>query len=173
MRAVGPPIIDLVDLYPAKAIASVHQDPTEPMPARDEAMTLREFGPQAVDALLAVAGPGVDVPLIIAEIRLMGGALTRPGEHDSAVGGRHGGFNVCVIGPYPPPLVAAVDACSRDVLDALRPWADGGSLINFQGYATAPERVRAAWSGPVRDRLEAIKRARDPGGLFNFAHPVA
>lgn len=173
MRGVAAPIIDLVDVTPAAAIASVHQDPTDPMPARDEGMVLREFPSEAVDALLAVAGPEADVPLIVAEVRLMGGALARSGEHPSAVGGREGAFHACVIGPYPPPLAAAVDSASGAVLDALRPWATGGSLINFQGYATAPEQVRRAWQPDVRARLDQLKQDRDPAGVFSFAYSAA
>lgn len=171
MRAVAAPLIDLVDITPAEAIASVHQDPTEPMPARDEGILLRELPSDAVDALLAVAGPDVDVPLIVVELRLMGGALMRPGDHDSAVGGRDAAWSLCVIGPYPPPLHDAVDACSTTVLGALRPWSTGGSLINFQGSATAAAQVRAAWSPAVRERLDIVKRTWDPEGVFRFAYP--
>lgn len=172
MRAVTAPLVDLVETNTAGAIASVHQDPTDPMPARDEGLLLRELPTEAVDALLAAAGPGVDVPLVIVELRLMGGALSRPGEVDSAVGGRDAAWNVCVIGPYPPPLRDAVDACSAAVLDAVRPWA-AGTQANFQGYATAPEQVRAAWTTEVRARLDAIKQTHDPEGRFCFAHPAA
>lgn len=170
MRAVSRPVIDLVTVTAAAAIASVHQDPTDPMPARDEGMVLRDFPAAAVDALLTVAGPGVQTPLILAEVRLMGGALARPAAHESAIGGRDGAFHVTVIGPYPPALAAAVDAASAMVLAALQPWATGGSLINFQGSATAPDRVRSAWPVNIRDRLDRLKQDRDPDGVFCFAY---
>lgn len=173
MRAVVPPMIDLVDVTPAAAIASVHQDPTDPMPARDEAMILRGFPAEAVDALLAMAGPEVEVPLIVAEVRLMGGALARPGEYESAVGGRDGAFNLTVIGPYPPHLTEIVDASSGAVFEALRSWATGRSLINFQGSATAPDQVRSAWAAPTRERLDALKQLWDPAGVFHFAYTTA
>lgn len=155
------------------SIASVHQDPTEPMPARDDAMILSDFPAEAVNALMTVAGPEVVTPLVMVEVRLMGGALARPGEHESAVGGRHGKFNLCVIGPYPPPLVGAVDASIRAVLDALRPWSAGGALINFQGYATEINQVRAAWDPGVRGKLDELKRKWDPDGLFRFSYIYA
>ncbi|WP_017792649.1 FAD-binding oxidoreductase [Leucobacter salsicius] len=169
MRAAATPVLDLVAVTPAVAIGSVHQDPTEPMPARDDSIRLRELTPATVDSLLEAAGPGVDTPLIMAEVRMMGGALAQAGTHDSAVGGRDGAFNVCVIGPYPPPLREAVDAASAATLGALQPWALTGSLINFQGYALAPDQVRAAWSPEVRGRLDAIERSWDPDHLFQTA----
>ena len=169
MRAVATPVFDLVAVTPAAAIGSVHQDPTEPMPARDDSLRLRELTPAAVDTLLAAADPGVETPLIMAEVRLMGGALSRVGEHDSAVGGRDSAFNVCVIGPYPPPLREAVAAASAQVLGALQPWALTGSLINFQGYALEPQQIRAAWSPEVRGRLDVIETFWDPDHQFQTA----
>lgn len=172
MRAAAVPLLDLVDVNPAAAIASVHQDPTDPMPARDQATLLHDLPPDAVDALLTTAGPDVDVPLIIVEIRLMGGALRRPGEHASAVGGRDAAWSVGVIGPYPPPLRDAVDAASAAVLDALQPWSTSSSLINFQGYATNPDHIRAAWAPHTRQRLDTIKQTWDPDNTFRFAYSV-
>lgn len=170
MRAATPPLIDLVDETPCAAIATVHQDPVDPMAARDEGMLLNDFDEDAVGALTDAAGPDVEVPLILAEVRLMGGALVHAGEHDSAVGGRDGAFSFCVIRPYPPPLVEAVDASSKAVLDAMRPWATGRSLINFQGSATRPEEIRAAWDDSARDRLDRMKHSWDPSGVFQFSY---
>ncbi|WP_194928856.1 FAD-binding oxidoreductase [Pseudactinotalea sp. HY158] len=168
MLAAGTPIVDLVAEYPSVDIASVHRDPTEPMPARDEGMTLRDLPPGAIDALLEAAGPGADLPLVVVELRHLGGALAREQGAASAVGGREAAYNVTVVGAYPPPLRPAVDAGSAAVLAALAPWATGGSLINFQGYAT--QRARAAWDAPTRARLDAIKERWDPERVFRFAY---
>lgn len=171
MRAAATPLIDLVDVTPSEAIASVHQDPTEPVPARDEGMVLNGFDDAAVDSLLSVAGPGVDLPLLLVEVRLMGGALARPGAQGSAVGGRQGRFNACVIGMYTPSLAEAVEEGTRNVMQSLRPWwASGGSLINFQGAATDPDQVRLAWDYNTRDRLDGVKRIWDPSGVFHFSY---
>lgn len=69
LRRAATPVADLVGMMPYAAIASVHQDPADPLPAWDGSLLLREFTPAAIDALLAVAGPQVDIPIIIAEIR--------------------------------------------------------------------------------------------------------
>lgn len=138
MRAVSPVIIDLVDTNPAAAIASVHQDPTDPMPARDEAMLLGDLTPQAVDALLEVAGPDVDVPLVIAELRLMGGAVARAGEYESAVGGRTGVYNACVIAPYPQQVRSAWSEPVRKRLDDIKHAWDPRGAFRFAYSATLP-----------------------------------
>lgn len=172
LRRAAMPVADLVGMMPYAAIASVHQDPTDPMPAWDGSLLLREFTPAAIDALLAVAGLEVDIPIIIAEIRHLGGALARGPQGGNAVGGRDAGFNLGVIGPYPPPLMEAVHTAGNAVLDALLPWAHGGTLINFQGFATSPEAVGRAWDSVTLARLRAVKRVWDPDSLFSFGYSM-
>lgn len=171
IRAAGTPLVDLVRRCTPDEIATVHQDPTEAMPARDDALLLRAMPDEAVHALLGAAGPNVDVPLIVVEVRRMGGALARPGEHDSAVAGRDAAFNLGVIGPYPPPLQEAVDAACIRVLDALRPRSTGGRLINFEGYARDPQQVRAVWPESTLARLTRLHTDRDPDARFRFGYP--
>ncbi|MEO9014455.1 MAG: FAD-binding oxidoreductase, partial [Terrimesophilobacter sp.] len=80
MREVAHPLVDMVAMTPYSAIGSVHQDPVDPLPAWDGSALLRELPEAAVDALLAAAGPDVEIPLILAEVRYLGGALARQPE---------------------------------------------------------------------------------------------
>lgn len=172
MRSVAAPMIDLVGRNPYTAIASVHQDPAGPLPAWDRSMLLRELPAEAIDAVLDVAGPDVDIPLIMVELRQLGGALSRQAEQPNAVGGRHAAFLVELIAAFPPPLQAVVPAVGAGVLKALEPWSTGGTQINFQGDMTAADQAKRAWPEPTWTRLEALKRARDPQGRFTFGYPV-
>ena len=72
----------------------------------------------AVDSLLGVAGPDVEVPLAVVELRLMGGALARPAAVPNAVAGREGCFSLLVVAPAPPPLAATATAVTDGVLHA-------------------------------------------------------
>ncbi|PQZ93622.1 hypothetical protein CQ018_08125 [Arthrobacter sp. MYb227] len=166
------PVINLVGMMPYAAISSVHQDPSDPMPGWDGSLLLQELPPAAIDALLGAAGPQVDVPLIIAELRHLGGAFARGPVDGIAVGGRDAAFNFGVIGPYPPHLRDVVDAAANAVLDALRPWAHGGTQINFEGFAAAPQEVRKAWAEPTLRRLRAVKSAWDPEQRFSFGYSL-
>ena len=51
MREVAQPLVDMVATTPYSAIASVHQDPVDPLPVWDGSALLREFPAAAVDAL--------------------------------------------------------------------------------------------------------------------------
>jgi FAD/FMN-containing dehydrogenase len=172
MREVARPLVDMVATTPYAAISSVHQDPVDPLPVWDGSALLREFPAAAVDALLATAGPDVDIPLILAEVRYLGGAQARQPEVPNAVGGRDAAFSVYVVGPYPPELHGIVDAAGEAVLAATAPWSTGSTQINFQAYATAPGDIRRAWPAEVRERLLAVKEEWDPQGRFRFSYPL-
>ena len=172
MRAVAPALIDTVADMPYAAVDSIHMDPTDPMPSFDRGTTLRELPAEAVDALLEVAGPDVDVPLVMAELRHLGGALSRPAAVPNAVAGRDAAYSAWVLGPMPPPLVDVVPAVTAGVIARLQPWAARGSLLNFLGEA-GPQEVGTLWGGADLDRLLAVKRRVDPTGVFSHGHVIA
>jgi FAD/FMN-containing dehydrogenase len=151
---------------------SIHMDPTDPMPAWEKGQTLTELPGEAVDALLAVAGPQAQIPLAMVEIRLMGGALGRPAKVPNAVGGRDGAFSVMALGPFVPELAEVVPAVGRGVLGALAPWKAAGIPMNFLGDVSGPEEVAASYPPGVHERLAEVKAAVDPDGVFSFGHAI-
>ena len=165
MRAVAEPIADMVDEMPFAAIDAIHADPTDPMPIWDESATLSALPAEAVDALLAVAGPGVETPLVMAELRQLGGAIARgPQRAFDAVAGRDAAFNLYALAPMFPPLAGIAPAAARGVVDALRPWSVGG-LPNFQGPASGG-RLGALWDEETLARLTAVREQYDPTAMF-------
>jgi hypothetical protein len=152
---------------------AIHQDPTDPMPVRERGGLLTDLTAGAVDALLRTAGPDVDVPLIMVEIRQMGGALARQPEVPNSVAGRDGVFSVLVLGPAVPGIEDAVIAAGGDVFTALSPWLTGTSLLNFLGDATTPAQVATAWTPEVHQRLLAVKQDVDPDNVFRMGHALS
>lgn len=172
MRAVAPALMDTVADMPYTAVDSIHMDPTDPMPSFDRGMTLRELPAEAVDALLEVAGPDVEVPLVMVELRHLGGALSRPAAVPNAVAGRDAAYSAWVLGPMVPPLVDVVPAVTAGVIARLAPWAARGSLLNFLG-AAGPQEVGTLWGDGDLERLRALRRRLDPAGVFAHGHVVA
>ncbi|WP_067139079.1 FAD-binding oxidoreductase [Microtetraspora malaysiensis] len=173
MRAVAAPVLDAVGPLPYTALDAIHQDPVTPMPVAERSMLLRELTGEAVDALLAVAGPAAQVPLAVVEVRQLGGALAREPKEPNAVGGRDAAFSLMVIGaPVPELMDSAVPASIRAVVEAAAPWSTGGTMINFQGSALAPEQLSRAWPEPVLARLAELRDRFDPANLFRFGHVV-
>jgi FAD/FMN-containing dehydrogenase len=170
MRAVAAPLVDLVREMPFTEVDSIHMDPTDPLPVWESGRLLSELPAEAVDAVLAAAGPGVDVPLIMAELRHLGGALARPAAPPNAVSGRCAAFSAFVLGPAVPGLEDAVPAVGEGLLAALAPYDAGVRLVNFLGHATDPAQVSVAWSPQDAARLIALKAQLDPQGLFSVGH---
>ena len=170
MKAAGTILLGYVGPMRTDEMDGIHMDPVDPMPFWDKGMLLAELPEEAVEALLEAAGPQVDVPLIMVEIRLMGGALGRPAAVPNAVAGREGAFSMMVLGPGVPELAEVVPAVGKGVLAALMPWCARGVLTNFLGDVTGPDEVLNAWPTDAQQRLVAVKRAVDPAGVFPFGH---
>lgn len=169
MRAAAPPIIDAVSVMPYAAIGAVHSDPVDPMPVHEAADLLWALPVEAVDALLAVAGPSVLSPQVIVELRQLGGAIARAPRHASAVCHRGAGFALNVIGVLAPEVAQIVPVHAEEVRAALAPWATGGVLPNF-GASLQPERVLRAYDEKTLARLVAAAGAYDPQHLFRVGH---
>jgi FAD/FMN-containing dehydrogenase len=150
----------------------IHMDPVDPLPAWEKGMLLSDLTAETVDALLAAAGPEVQVPLIMVEIRQLGGALARQPEVPNAVAGRDAAWLVYVLCPGVPELARVVPAVGRGVLAALEPWKAPGCLVNHLGDVSGPEEVAAAWPPVVVERLREVKTAVDPTGVFSFGHAL-
>ncbi len=168
MRRVARPVIDTVAPMPYAAVDAIHMDPTDPLPAVTRGGLLRGMCGELVDTLMAVAGPDVDVPLAMVELRLMGGALARPAAVPNAVAGREGAFSLTAIAPAPPPLLETAHALTSATVAALAPWSTGTGLVNFAGHG-GDEALRAAWAPEVLRRLREVKASVDPQGVFGDA----
>jgi hypothetical protein len=163
MRRIAVPVLDSVGPMSYAAVDGIHMDPAEPLPAATAGGLLDSMPAALIDTLLAVAGPQVDAPLAVVEMRLMGGALRRPAAVPNAVAGREGAFSLSVIAPAPPPLRAVAPQIAAGIVDALRPWSTGTSLVNFAGHADTEGRV---WAPDVLERLRRVKTMVDPRNTF-------
>jgi hypothetical protein len=163
MREVATtPVLDSVGPMSYAGVDGIHMDPTEPMPAVATGGLLGSMPAGLVDTLLGVAGPDVEVPLAMVELRLMGAALGRPPVVPNAVAGRDGAFSLSVVAPAPPPLLETAHAVTSGVVDALAPWSTGSSLVNFAGPAPAS----SVWAPDALERLRRVKATVDPRDVF-------
>lgn len=172
MKGAGRIVLGAITPLLTTEMDAVHMDPKDPMPGWEKGMLLAELTEETVDAFLAAAGPDVPVPLVMAEIRQLGGALSRPAAVPNAVAGRAGAWSVLVLGPMVPELAEVLPPVGRGVLEALRPWAAPGCMVNFLGDVSGPEEVLAAYAPADAERLLAVKRAVDPDDVFSHGHAL-
>ena len=170
MREVAPPLIDLVARMPYAELDRIHMDPEHPVPFEEGGVLLRELGPDTIEAILEHAGPEAQCPLLLVELRLLGGALA--GARNDAVGGRDAAYSMFAVGALMPPIAEAVLPAVRGIVAAMGPWSTGASMVNFHGIpGDASDRARP-WPAPTFERLQHAKATYDPANLLRFGHAV-
>jgi FAD/FMN-containing dehydrogenase len=170
MRQVAPPMIDMVTRMPYTELDRIHMDPEHPVPFEEGGILLRELAPETVETVLEHAGPETRCPLLLVELRLMGGALAR--ERADAVGGRDAAYALFAVGALMPPVADAVLPAVRELVAAMGPWSTGGSMVNFHGIpGDAADRARP-WSSTTFERLQRAKAIYDPADLLRFGHAI-
>lgn len=172
LRGVAPAIIDHLGDMPYTEIDQVHQDPQQPLPASESCLLLRDLPAEAVTALLEQVGPGVESPLLLAELRHMGGALARPVAVADAICARDAGFMLETIGVLAGPQAEHVGAAHASVSEAMAPWATGRTMVNLHGTPGDQADRARAWTPETYQRLRRAKGHYDPANLLRFGHAI-
>ncbi len=171
MRWAAPVLLDTLGEMPLSALDMIHLDPPGPMPAHERGCLLDGLSDALIDAVLRQATPP-DSPLVLVEIRHLGGAVARPPASPNAVPGRTSPFLLFTITPAVPPLAEAGPRAVQALFDAVQSWRSTTNLPNFLGRSADPDAVAAAWPPETRARLLEVKRAWDPDNLFRLGHAL-
>jgi hypothetical protein len=171
MRDVATPVLGDVGMMPYAAIGAIHADPVDPMPFHESTVLLRELPPEAVGALLELVGPEAECPQVIVELRLLGGAVARPGRHASAMCHRDAAYTLMTIGIGVPPVREATVAHAAQVLACVGPWSTGHRLPNF-GAGADPAGPAGAYDEQTLARLAELAVRYDPRGVLSAARPL-
>ena len=121
------------------ALSRLHMDPEQPVPVAGDSSLLGEIDAAGLDAFAAAVQP----PLLLGELRHLGGALSR-------VAGRRRGARF-VAGRVPRSWAAGIVAESSRTVDA--------------ALAPSPRR-----DGPIRDRRAVSQLHRASGRLGELLH---
>ena len=157
------------------AIDSVHQDPDHPVPAYERGMLLSSLDDAVIDQLLSLAGPGVQTPVMIIEIRHLGGALSRQPAVPSAVDHRDAAYVLEAIGVLMGPAAEIAPAATDALVASFARFSTrpgGATFVNFHGRpGDAADRARC-WSPQTYARLRELKATHDPKNLLRFGHAI-
>lgn len=168
--ALGPAELDSFTSMPAARLAEVSADPVDPLPARSHHELLAALTPEAVDDLVALAGADSGWPLVMTEVRQLGGALGGPADLLHPMARTRAGYSLNAIGVTAGTVQeAVVRAHLATLARRMAPHATGDTYLNFLDLDGAtPERVRAAFTPADRSRLSTLKSHYDPADVFRF-----
>lgn len=169
LRDMGPEM-DTFAVVPPSGLARLHMDPEDPLPGMGDQALLDDFGPDAIDAFVAVAGPGSGSPMLSAEVRHLGGAAGRPAPGAGAlshIDGEYISFGVGIT--MGPESAIALDAHLHRYVDAMAPFGHGKRYLNF---AESKADVSTFYSETTFERLTRMRAEADPDGLFRSNHEI-
>jgi hypothetical protein len=145
-------------------------DPEHPVPGVGDGVMLSELGPETIDAILDVGGPGSGSPLLSLEVRQLGGEIARPRPEHGALASIEAGYGLYAVGVAPTPEAAAAVRGHLELLkETLAPWTARHTYLNFCDTRRDPATL---WGEQAHRRLGRIKEAVDPDGLIRSNHPV-
>jgi hypothetical protein len=169
--SLGSTIMDTFEQMPAAGLSHIHMDPENPVPAIGGGVPIAALPDEAIDAFTAAAGPDSGSPLLLSELRHLGGAASRPAENGGALSHLDAGFAMYSVGmPMTPELGKAIHAQLGHLEETMAPWAAPGGYFNF---TERPCDVDAILPPAVCTRLAKVKRAYDPDDRIVANHGVS
>jgi FAD binding domain-containing protein len=171
LREIAEPIMDTFAQMPAAGLSRIHMDPEPPVPGLGHHQVLSGLPDDAIEAFVGVAGPEANSPLLLSELRQLGGALGRPAENPGALPALDAEFVMLGIGmPMPPERAQAINEHLDLLHETMQPWAAAGGYFNF---AERPCDVDAILPAETCSRLEEVKRRWDPDNRIQANHALS
>jgi hypothetical protein len=171
LREIGETIMDTFDWMPAAGLSHIHMDPENPVPGVGDGALFGELSDEAIDAWVGMVGPGSESPLLLSELRHLGGALARPAENGGALSRIDAPFAMYSVGIR---MSAEIGEVLHGYLEKLgetmRPWGADGGYYNF---VERPCDVDAILPPDVCGRLREVKSKWDPDSRVVANHLVS
>ena len=163
------PEMDTFTMIAPPGLAALHMDPPEPVPSLGDGMLLGDFPAEAIDAVVGVAGPASDSPLLSIEVRHLGGAAGRPDPEHGALAAIDAPYALFAVGMAAnPEMKQSVLRRLDEVQAALARW-DGGRFLNF---TERPGNTGRMFSEEAYRRLREVKSKYDPDNVIQANHEI-
>lgn len=131
LGALPEPYFDTFGVIRPTDFGHVNQEPEDAIQATGRTATLSDLADSTVGALLEHLGPGVESPIVMAEIRRLGGAVGRSHPGGGCVGHVEEAYMIHAVGVIPvPEALAPLQGSLRGLMDALRPHSGPRMLLN-------------------------------------------
>lgn len=170
LEALGEPMMSTLGQIPAAGLCRIHMDPEQPVPGLGHHTVISELPDAAIDAFATLADPETS-PLLLTELRQLGGALERPDQDGGALTHLDAAFVMLGVGlPMTPELGQAIEGKLDSFDEVMAPWVADGGYFNF---AERPCDADAILPAETCARLAEVKRKWDPDGTIVANHIVS
>lgn len=169
-----PPMASTFRAMPFSDVATISNDPVNPLPGTSTGAWLRDLSDEVIDVLIRFGlAVNESSPITKTEIRHAGGAIARVDPRSGAYGNRDSSLLLELIALTPTPeaqrLVGGYNAA---FMDALQPYLTGGVYMNFLSGEEARARTKDAYSPDAYAQLMALKAKYDPENRFRFSFDI-
>ncbi len=158
------PLMDDFKAMPFSQVASISNDPVDPVPGKSSGAWLAELSDEVIDTLIAYGTPnGGPSPLTVTEIRYAGGAIARVDQSANAYGNREATLLLQLVGITPTPEAHShLTGYIARLKDELGPYLTGGVYMNFLEGQESAARIKDGYSAEAYRRLTELKAKYDP-----------
>lgn len=168
------PLVDDFKVMPFSKVASISNDPIDPLPGLSSGAWLRNLSDEAIE-IVSRYGAGQDgpSPLTMTEIRHAGGAISRADPHFNAYSNRAETLHMQLVGvTHTPEERRYLQHYVEQFKAELRPYLSGAVYMNFLEGRESQERIQDGFSPEAFRRLRELKAKYDPDNRFGFSFNI-
>jgi FAD/FMN-containing dehydrogenase len=164
------PMVNACRPLTAADLANLWNVPGTPIPTRIRGELLSGLPDEAIGELLRLAGQDPRSPIMMAEVRHLGGKLAQDPPNGGAIGRCEAPYQLEMLGlAVTPEADQAIQHNQHAITAALAPWTTGMTL---PGIAQPPlDTTERVYPSATRDRLRRIKDRYDPNGIILPSFP--
>jgi hypothetical protein len=164
LTASAKPLMDTWHRAAPAELLRTHMDPADPLPYAGHHILLDALPDAGIEQFVAAAGPDSGAPLMIAELRQLGGGFAAPARAGGALDRTSAHFAHVAIDLVPPTrTLASVTRDLRRVADSLKPWNTGRTLPSVVEAYDAPQR---SLDDDTAADVAGVRRRFDPDAMF-------
>ncbi|MCX8024181.1 MAG: FAD-binding oxidoreductase [Thermanaerothrix sp.] len=173
-REWQPPLVDDFKPMSFAEVATISNDPVDPLPALTSGAWLDHLNDDVIEVLIEHVLPHQGPPLLMfSEIRHAGGAISAVNPATTAYSHREAQYSLQVVAVVPTPEIQASASRYIDQLkQRLTPYLHGGVYLNFLEGDEARERTPQGFSAEAYARLQRLKSKYDPHNMFAFSFVI-
>ena len=171
LRDLGPEI-DMFAMMPPVGLSQLHMDPEGqiPMAMSDTLMLSSDLDDAAIDTIVSVMGTEAGSPLVMYELRHVGGAAGRSGADHGALDRLEGEFLAFGVGiPMEEGMDALIEGHLGRIRDGLQPYSTGREYLNFNERESD---ASTFFDASTLARLRSVRDRVDPNRMFRANHPI-